>query len=208
MATKVVVPSTSDEIHLAKICMAGALAGGATEDQCYRTAATDYTIAVLGNLAKFHDPNVPTLQLLGRVTPEGMKRFWMKKTDEASALLVGDSANPVRGAVRGRGRGARGGHGAGWGRDGSSAGRGRGAGGASGAVSGTSSPSVAHSSPEAQGDVFFMDDETIDSLSARKLKRTLREIEGEGCRNDVKAPELRIRLKEAAKQRKRRRLIL
>lgn len=121
-----------------------------------------------------------------------------------------------RGRGSGEGRGAVGEGGAGGGRGaagGGGAGGGRGAGRGSDAATGGHPRPVGPVGPVGQtsrgvqgtglGPVLSMTDETIDGLSANELKKTLRGVEGGFCRNDVKAPELRERLKEAVKQKKR-----
>ena len=63
---------------------------------------------------------------------------------------------------------------------------------------------MGHASRGAQGEVFFMTDEAIDSLGANALKRKLRALEGGFCSNKQKSPELKEKLQEAVRQKTRR----
>lgn len=229
-------PETEDEKQLAIACTRDARAANVTKAEVLLRATCAYNNAVLLNNSNITNPAIPTKGLMSTTTTDHLKQFWIDASKYSSGPLHdavvswgpswagGGSGTARTGAERGgaeKGRGSQTGRSALATARGSSSGKGAanvvsaatargtscGVGVGVGSRGGAGSRGGLDLAGDARpGEVFVMSDDEIDLLGVKKLQRTLRSLEGIQFASAVKAPELKEMLKEAVRDRRKRKM--
>lgn len=211
VASTIVKPTTDDEKELAADVTASARSEFPNYpwDRLLVVATCRYNKQVLSNISEASMPNGNPRNLLGTTTPNFLGQFWIDASkyasgpirDAAFRLGIRDEGGGAAGhAGRSRVSGSSGITAGNRGRGGRSVqhGRGRGDGGAS-------TPSYRVAGAAGPGEVVVLTDSEIDGLSGLMLKRTLRSM-GVGAASNASADVLKIKLKRAVRDGKRRKL--